>query len=125
MPINRKWLALRKEELAKEPHRIELAKRLAILKQNFTQKDLAFVRGKIILPLVGAPWLRPFKGCKQTKRAIVGDIIIRIRANRLNLDKDRQYTFHADWAPINAPHNFRDYVNYFNEKFENKYSTAN
>lgn len=93
----------------------EREQKLAILKTHFTQQDLEFVKGKIVQPLVGAPWVKPFKGCTQTKRVIVGNIILRIRAIRRNRT---QILYHADWAPIEDPNNFDNYVRSFDEHFK-------
>ena len=89
--------------------------RLQVLQQHFTRRDLEFVRGKIVLPLVGAPWLRPFGGCQQTKRVTVGDIIIRIRAVK---KFHNQFYFSAEFAPIDGTRRFCEYVYAFDEHFQ-------
>ena len=90
--------------------------RLAILKKHFTQADLAFVKGKIVEPVVGAQWLKPFYGCQQTKQVRVGNVIIRIRGNWRY--PKRIVVYQADWAPITNTTHFQNYISSFNENFE-------
>ena len=90
--------------------------RLDLLQRHFTPADLAFIKGKIVTPVVGAPWLKPYYGCQQTKRARVGNIIIRIRGNWRY--PKRVVVYQADWAPIDNPTHFQNYVPSFNQTFE-------
>ena len=88
--------------------------KLDILKANFTQKDLEFVRGKIVRPVVGAPWIKTTKGCAQTKTATVeGVYTIRIRAIRTqpsrSLYDPPKVHYLAEWALVSAPREYRHF----------------
>lgn len=48
------------------------SERLQVLREHFTQADLEIVTGKVVRPLVGAPWLKPF-GVQTNKKSYSGE----------------------------------------------------
>jgi len=98
-------------------------KRLEFLQKIFTPEDLKFVKGKTIHPLVGAPWLKPHYGCKQTKTKRFGQYLIRIRASLIYHGPDEPFAFFftAAWARVEDPKHFMDFCGMFDEKFKRGY----
>jgi len=92
--------------------------RLAIVKKHFTQADLEFVEGKIVTPLVGAPWLRTFDGCKQRKRVVVGDYVLRLRAYHPHPIKYNRTEWEVQWAPIEDTTHFISFLPKFDKNFK-------